>query len=503
MADCNQMTRFVLTHRRAGRRADWEHRRAHEAMAEALGGAALRNADLVGHNPPRHDHERHVAVFDAEHGDVRDCPWHEDLIVEPHMPHYAGRARPPEVGEADEEELAAHAGEGRSVAVRVTDASGAPLAGVDVFAYFGEGADRQQVVRRTDGNGEAEITHAGHLALSNLAAVPASGYWPMIHSGTAETVTFACPALPGAERGSGWWHRRAGFGRYAKTRGRGIRVGVIDTGVGPHDYLSHVHNLGSVLDAQLDERGGADIRGHGSHVAGIIGARPAAGEHYGGLAPGATLYAMRVFGKTGGAHQGDIALAIWAMAHERRCHLINLSLGTPKLSDIERDAIADAAERGAMCICAAGNTGGEVEYPAAFEDTLGVTALGWRDWGPEGSLAAHRRPEQHDRHARDGLYLANFSCYGKGVDVTGPGVGIISTVRGKPGNPTPYAAYGGTSMATPYVTGVLAAMLSRDAGYRRMPRDETRVAHARERLRSQCHDVGLEAHFQGHGLARK
>lgn len=496
------MTRFVISHRRAGKRPRWEHRRAREALSEALHGAGRCQADLVGENRPGHDEARHVAVLDADHEEVRRKVRHSDLVVERPMEHFAGRVRPPEVGEADAEELAAEAGEGKTLAVTVTDGDGRPLADTDVFVYFGEGADRHQVVRRTDARGRVEVAFDGREPVSKVAAVPRHSRWPMLHGGAAESVALACGELPPAEDGVGWWHRRAGFDRYAKTRGRGIRVGVIDTGVGPNANLDHVHDLGAVVDAALDESGGADIRGHGSHVCGIIGARPGSLHEYGGLAPGVTLHSIRVFGRTSGAHQGDIALGIWAMAHEKRCHLINLSLGTGGQSEIERDAIRDAVEHGSVCVCAAGNTGGGVEYPAAFDEAVGVTALGEKGWGPPGSLPAYRLPKEKDRIGRDALYLANFSCYGRGVDAAGAGVGIISTVRADDSAPAPYACYGGTSMATPYVTGVLAARLSRDRDYSKMAADEDQAAYARRQLEALCLDIGLAPDYQGRGLAR-
>ncbi len=364
------MSRFIISHRRAGKRQGWEHRRAREALSEALHGANRCDANLVGENCPCHDEARHVAVLDADHEEVRRKVRHPDLVVEPPMEHFAGRVRPPEVGEADEEELAAEAGEGDTLEVTVTDGDGRPLPDTDVFVYFGQGEDRRQVARRTDGRGRAEVSFGAGEQVSKIAAVPRHSRWPMLHAGGTESVNFACRELPAAERSVGWWHRRAGFRRHAKTRGRGIRVGVIDTGVGPNANLDHVHDMGAVVDAALDESGGADVRGHGSHVCGIIGARSRSDREYGGLAPGVTLFSIRVFGKTAGAHQGDIALAIWGMAHEKRCHLINLSLGTGGCSEIERDAIQDAVEHGSLCLCAAGNTGGGVEYPAAFDEAV-------------------------------------------------------------------------------------------------------------------------------------
>ena len=45
-----------------------------------------------------------------------------------------------------------------------------------------------------------------------------------------------------------------------------IKIGVIDTGVGPHPYLDHVKKVGSILEGKFDPSGGDDVTGHGSHV---------------------------------------------------------------------------------------------------------------------------------------------------------------------------------------------------------------------------------------------
>ena len=228
-------------------------------------------------------------------------------------------------------------------------------------------------------------------------------------------------------------------------------------------------------------------------MCGAIGARVNDETHYGGLAPGADLASIRVFGDNGSAHQGDIALALYALGHERGCHLVNLSLGTTERSELVADAITDACDHGCLVVCAAGNTNGDVEYPAALDEAIAVSALGEEGWGPDGSLAAHRIPDDTARHA-DPLYIANFSCHGEQIDVAGPGVGIIATVPG--GH---WAAYGGTSMAAPQITGVLAAALADDTDYTRLPADETRARHARKVLDELCRDLGLERIYQGRG----
>lgn len=497
------MKRFIMTHRCAGKKDAGEHRRARDAMLETLETRLRSGIEHLLHNGVHEEPARHIAVMDADEDMIcAECTrLDDDVLIEPHMPHYVGRVRPPEVGPADEEELAASLGSGQSTSVLITDEDGSPLSDVDVFAYFGEGDNRRQLAKRTSADGRAQFEYSAEDVLTDLAVVPKCDFWSMIHCGEADHLTFACPRLPQAQAHLGWWHQLAGIDQFDDRLGAGMKIGVIDTGVGPHRNLDHVQDIGALIDAELDEHGGADIRGHGSHVCGILGAKPMDATQFGGLVPGAALSSMRVFGATGGAHQGDIALAIWAMAHQQQCHLVNMSLGTASRSEIERDAIVDALEQGCLCICAAGNTSGaSVNYPAAFDEAVAITALGEKGWGPVGSLAAHRIPAESDRFGSDSLYLANFSGHGATVDATGAGVGLISTVPATASNTAPYAAFGGTSMATPYVTGILSTSLAEDAHYAAMGHEMERAQYARERLAQISRDIGLRRDYQGVGL---
>jgi subtilisin len=235
-------------------------------------------------------------------------------------------------------------------------------------------------------------------------------------------------------------------------------------------------------------------------VCGLIGARHPVSDLV-GVAPAAELFSIRVFDSVDtGANQIDIAAAIDALSEDREVDLINLSLGASTASAVEEEAIQDALERGTLCICAAGNSAGRVQYPAAFMETVAVSALGMEGWGPNGTLATWRLPTDADRFGRDGLYLANFSCFGKEINVAAPGVELISTVPEHPNFPSPRAAMGGTSMAAPLVTGVLAALLSRDGAYLMMPRDANRSEYARGVLRKAARSIDLDSQYEGWGL---
>ena len=190
-----------------------------------------------------------------------------------------------------------------------------------------------------------------------------------------------------------WWHKQLGIAQFNASRGKGIKVGVIDTGVGPNGCLAHVIDVGAFIDGAHDPNGGADVDSHGSHVCGTIGARPVQlASQRAGIAPGATLFCARVFPPNEGANQGDIANAIDELSRARRVDLINMSLGAASPSQIELDAIQDALQRGTLCICAAGNESGSVGFPAAFPEVVAVSAVGLKNTAPSGSLSSTRLP---------------------------------------------------------------------------------------------------------------
>jgi len=298
-----------------------------------------------------------------------------------------------------------------------------------------------------------------------------------------------------------------GMGRYARNRsGDGIKIGVVDTGVGPHPYLSHVRSLGSTAGAAYDPspEAGVDVQQHGTHVCGIIAARPVDGSgDYAGIADGADVMAIRVFPPDGAADQGDIAEAIDLLAAEHDADLINLSLGSPQPSAIERDAIIAAAERGTLCCAAAGNSfGGPTMYPAAYPETAAVSALGLTGTSPPGTMAAHATPLQADKFAPGGLFLADFSNLGPEIICAAPGVGIISTVPARAEVVAPYASKSGTSMASPIVCAAVATLLSHDRAYLGLPRGVRRAQRAAATLAASLQPVELSPLYVGGGLSR-
>ena len=302
-------------------------------------------------------------------------------------------------------------GSGHGFDVRVRG-GGRNLKGAGVLLFLrGMGGISRELEATTDGLGRVSFNFSSFWTPSALLGIPAGNFWPTIVRGPEDGVEVECAALP-ANGPIDWWHASVGATKHLKTRGKGIRVGVADTGAGPHPCLDHITNIGAFINGEFLPAGGADVDSHGSHVSGTIGARTQSDGQYAGIAAGVDLLSARVFPPNSGANQGDIANAIDALSREHRVDLINLSLGAKTGSAIERDAIQDALERGTLCVCAAANSSGPVEFPAAFPETVAVSAIGKLGQAPDGTLSSIRAPTNTDEFGDDNLFLANFSCRG-------------------------------------------------------------------------------------------
>lgn len=217
---------------------------------------------------------------------------------------------------------------------------------------------------------------------------------------------------------------------FAQTKGKGITVAVLDTGLWRHRDLPdpvfavNFSNSPSVYDAV----------GHGTHVAGTIGAR-LNGAGVVGWAPECTLGVCKVLGDDGSGDDEAIAKGI-RYAADSGAHIINMSLGGGYSAKIEQ-ACKDVIQRGVFLICVAGNEGvgngneNTIGYPARLPETL--------------AIASYRK---------DGS-ISEFSSRGPEVDVAFPGEAILSCWL----NNT-FREISGTSMATPAACGLTALMLA-------------------------------------------
>ena len=224
--------------------------------------------------------------------------------------------------------------------------------------------------------------------------------------------------------------------------GRGVVVAVLDTGVqldpGPHRSLAESLDPGVdfVDDDGVpgDTRNGVDDdgdglvdegAGHGTHVAGIV--------HQ--AAPDARIMPVRILDDDGTGTMWAAAQGmLWAAEHGAK--VINMSLGTHGSASVLRDVVRTVTAAGVVVVAAAGNDGKDRPmYPAATPEAIAVGSVGAGD------------------------LVSTFSNFGRWVDVVAPGEDIHSSYAFPADN---YAASSGTSMATPWVAGEAALLISRN-----------------------------------------
>lgn len=385
---------------------------------------------------------------------------------------------------------AATAGRG-SVEVLVTSGqNGAPLADVDVVGLLSRG-DRTGAIARSNKRGIARLQLPdGIRKLESVEAYPAHGHWPACLVDVAlgsGPLALACQPID-----LGYTDLRGHFGYPGRDAdGAGVRVAVVDTGAARHADLQFALGRNVVRGEAASDFG--DEAGHGTHVCGIIAGRGQPGQGVRGAAPGAALHVYKVFGRRSEtAESFNIAKAI-RQAVDDGCDLINLSLGADgEMPDVLRE-IQRARALGVVCLAASGNDyRGAVSYPARYAQALAVSAFGRKGTFPAGAAQALTVAKPYGTDRRN--YIADFSNVGSEVDLTGPGVGVVSAYPGG------YAVMDGTSMACPAVTGALARLLARQSRIMNMTRDQKRSDAIIHLALKAAAELGFGATFEGAGL---
>ena len=278
--------------------------------------------------------------------------------------------------------------------------------------------------------------------------------------------------------------------------GDGVGICVIDTGIDPnHEQLSgRVVGWKDWVSPATTKP--YDDHGHGTHVAGIAAGDGTGGSSagsYGGVARGALLIGAKVLDSSGSGSDADVVDAIDWCAKRADVRIISMSLGSPASDgkDAGSQAVnAAAATYGKAVVVAAGNDGdGAQTIASPGVATEAFTVGAGSDYSVPAGQAGHDR----------GLYLAGFSSRGPTSntsaplkpDVVAPGVTVVSA---KSGTVSGYVAYSGTSMATPFVAGVVA--LGLDAVPNATP------AQVKAALQTSARDSGTAGadNDWGHGL---
>jgi subtilisin len=238
-----------------------------------------------------------------------------------------------------------------------------------------------------------------------------------------------------------------------------VDVAVIDTGIDmDHPDLRVVGGKSCSTGRSHD-----DGNGHGTHVAGTIGAKDDAAGVV-GVAPGARLWAVRVLNNAGSGSWSSVICGVdWVTGNAATIEVANMSLGGSGsepggadclTGDALHDAICKSVGAGVTYVVAAGNSSADSKgfVPAAYEEVITVSALADFD-GVAGGLGSPTcRADEDDT-------FANFSNYGADVDLIAPGVCIKSTWKGGG-----YNTISGTSMASPHAAGAAALYKANNPG---------------------------------------
>lgn len=233
-----------------------------------------------------------------------------------------------------------------------------------------------------------------------------------------------------------WGPTRIGLPKaWDYSRGYGVKIAVIDTGI----MSTHEDLAGSVVGGYnfvANNYDYMDDNGHGTHVAGIAAARTGNWIGIAGTAGQSSLLAAKALDAQGRGTDGDLADAIhWSV--DQGAGVINMSLTSPEYSTVIAEAVKYAESRNVIVVAAAGNDGcNQLSFPAALPGVVSVGAID--------NVSA----------------WAEFSNAAPELDMSAPGVGIWSTVRNMafPSQNNWYAAFDGTSMASPFAAGSAALL---------------------------------------------
>jgi subtilisin family serine protease len=418
-----------------------------------------------------------VATMSTEK--ARELDEHPQVLIEEDFPvHPLPMPLPEAVEGEDPITFIPFGGETRWQLV-VTGADGTPAAGAAVYLY-GSGVPAQG---RTGADGRVEIglLNESDDTLRALFVNPQHTYWnlwwerPRLSSSAPNQITLVplSDTLAGFpdRQTLGWGQQAMRLGQLdgAKT-GAGVRVAVIDSGAAPgHPDLATISRGRDLTVVPAAPTGWeVDTIAHGSHCSGVIaGSDSASGIR--GFAPAVEVHELRIF------PGGRVSSVLDALDYclETQIDVVNMSLGSGGRSDLMLAKLAQAKRAGVACIVAAGNAGGEVQFPGSSPEVLTVAAVGKTGEFPAESM--HARQVWTEGRIDNGVFAAKFSCHGPEVDVCAPGVAIVSSVPDRG-----YAAWDGTSMATPHVSGLAALLLAHHGDF--MGRFRTRDASRVDRL---------------------
>ncbi|MEH7361627.1 S8 family peptidase, partial [Priestia megaterium] len=214
-------------------------------------------------------------------------------------------------------------------------------------------------------------------------------------------------------------------------RGKNIKVGVLDTGIDYKNDGLHVQGGISTIN-NIDDY--MDYNGHGTHVAGIISSSKKHNNRTIGVAPEAQIFAIKSLNNEGNSKEKSIIAGVqWAIDHD--IDVLNMSIGTETDAKGVKDVLESAYKHGIFIVAPVGNSdypeSSHITYPAKYSSVFAVGSV------------------------NNKLKRSFFSNVGQELDI----VSLGEEIYGPSLNET-YTYETGTSMASPYVAGVAAILLS-------------------------------------------
>lgn len=250
--------------------------------------------------------------------------------------------------------------------------------------------------------------------------------------------------------------------------GTGIRIAILDTGFFNHPDLT----MAGGNSVFADDPWSNDHSGHGTHIAGIIGAD--SGTTYQGIAPDAELFGIKIYHEDDIDEDGYVSTNTQSvatgiqLAMDLDVQIIVISSGLTFHDEELYSQIQNAHNEGVMIIAASGNGNNSVNYPAVYEEVIAVTALDER------------------------LFPAMDIIYGQENEFAAPGVNIGGLSIPDSAYSYPYIYMSGSSQAAPHIAG-LAAIIMEKYG--------VRGEEARRLMEEHAVDIG-DPNLYGHGLLR-
>jgi len=302
-----------------------------------------------------------------------------------------------------------------------------------------DGSDPGQVADDHGRRLDAEVSHLYRAALNGYAARIPAGRLAQLRADRRVAYVEPDGAVATTAQTVPWGINRIDTDVSSTLAGNGsgavgtVNAYILDSGISLHADLNVVAHGNWTGDGK-----NYDCNGHGTHVAGTVGARDNA-DHVVGAAPGVALTGLKVLDCAGSGSLSNVIAAVdWTTSYAKRPAVANLSLSGGASTALD-DAVRKSASSGVLYVVAAGNSGVNACNSSPARAGAGTN---------NGIITVS---------ATDSLNKeASWSNYGSCVDIWAPGVNIASTY-----NNGGTATMSGTSMASPHVAGTGGLYLSR------------------------------------------